>query len=78
MNKERRKQITEAAGGGAMKRWVVDLTAGKVELAFNQTPQYVATEYVSRSRKSVFVLAVDEPGAFVRAKQLLTKKEQDQ
>ena len=56
-----------------MRRWVVDLTAGKVELAFSQTPRYVATEYVSWPRKNVFVLSVDELGAFVRAKQMLAE-----
>jgi len=59
-----------------MKRWVVYLTAGKVELAHNQDPQFVEVEYVSRSRKFIVVLAVDELGAFVRAKQMVEEYKQ--
>ena len=54
-----------------MKRWVVDLRAGTVELAMLQLPQRVSTEYISFSGKNVLVLATDELGAFVRAKQLV-------
>ena len=56
-----------------MKRWIVSLTAGKVELASLQEPQAVAAEYISFSGKNVFVLSVDELGAFVRAKQMLAE-----
>jgi hypothetical protein len=56
-----------------MKRWVVDLTAGKVFQASLQEPQAVAAEYISFSGKNVFVIAVDELGAFVRAKQMLAE-----
>jgi hypothetical protein len=59
-----------------MKRWYVELTAGKVEPALIQNPSVTAREYYRGDY--AFVLATDELGAFVRAKQLLTKKEQDQ
>jgi len=57
-----------------MKRWVLDLTAGKLELATLQGP-LMTPEYVSFSGKKVFVLAVDELGAFVRAKQMLGEQD---
>ena len=56
-----------------MKRWVVDLTAGTVELAMLQGPELISPEYVSFSGKNIFVLSVDELGAFVRAKQMLAE-----
>ena len=58
-----------------MKRWVVDLQAGVVELAALQNPNMArAPEYCADEvAEIVFVLAVDELGAFVRAKQLLAE-----
>ena len=56
-----------------MKRWVVDLTAGTVEPATLQDTRYISPEYVSFSGKNIFVLSVDELGAFVRAQQLLAE-----
>ena len=57
-----------------MKRWYVELTAGKVEPALIQNPSVTAREYYRGDY--AFVLATDELGAFVRAKQMI--KEQDQ
>ena len=58
-----------------MKRWVVDLTAGKVMLATNQHHPS-KPEYCIEEDRIAFVLAVDELGAFVRAKQLIAKGEE--
>jgi hypothetical protein len=59
-----------------MKRWVVDLQCGQVWLASNQhhptSPEYCADEVADVA----FVLAVDELGAFVRAKQLIAEYKQ--
>lgn len=54
-----------------MKRWLVNMRAGAVELALMQAPSIIDDEYVV-----VYVRAVDELGAYVRAKELL-KKEQE-
>lgn len=54
-----------------MKRWFVNMRAGTVELALMQVPPIIDDEYVV-----VCVRAVDELGAYVRAKELL-KKEQE-
>jgi hypothetical protein len=56
-----------------MKRWVVDLGFGRVWPAADQERRHMP-EYVSDvSRDVAFVLAVDELGAFVRAKQMLAE-----
>lgn len=55
-----------------MKRWVVDLQVGGVWLTMNQKPKTVPPEFIG-AQHVVFVLAVDELGAFVRAKQLLAE-----
>ena len=60
-----------------MKRWAVDMTAGRVELAALQNPMQVQPEYVGSQRGYVFVLAVDELGAFVRAKQVIKEQTND-
>lgn len=59
-----------------MKRWAVDLQAGEVKLSSLQDPRLILPEYVSFSGKKVFVLAVDELGAFVRAKKLIAEAKQ--
>ena len=55
-----------------MRRWVVDLTAGKVELATNQHHPPIP-EYCIEEDRIAFVLSVDELGAFVRAKQMIAE-----
>ena len=56
-----------------MKRWCVNLLAGKVWLAGNQDnpsrPEYLVDEC-----HAAFVLAVDELGAFVRAKHMIKEQ----
>lgn len=56
-----------------MKRWVVDLKEGRLFLAVLQAetrPEYVADREVG----VVYVRAVDELGAWVRAGQLLEQE----
>jgi hypothetical protein len=57
-----------------MKRWLVDLQYGKVKLAAFQ--HYKRAEYLPYGAypEVAFVLAVDELGAFVRAKQLIEEQ----
>jgi hypothetical protein len=58
-----------------MKRWLVKLQAGEVRLAAVQDPTVVEPEYVDNVSFGVaFVLAVDELGAFAKAKQLLAEQ----
>jgi hypothetical protein len=56
-----------------MKRWLVDLKGGQVELAMLQDTRRLTPEYATACRYFVFVLAVDELGAFVRATQLVAE-----
>jgi hypothetical protein len=57
-----------------MKRWIVDLQRGRVWLAGNQhhptRPEYCADNVADVA----FVRAVDELGAFVRAKQMVEER----
>jgi hypothetical protein len=55
-----------------VKRWAVDLIAGRVELAVRQ--DRAAPEYAPL-KDFAFVMAVDELGAFVRAKQLIAEQD---
>lgn len=59
-----------------MKRWVVSFKAGEVWLAALQNPVNMNREYIGGQGEYAFALAVDELGAFVRAKQMI--KEQGQ
>lgn len=56
-----------------MKRWVVALRGGRVWLA---APVATNREYIGGRGDYAFVLAVDELGAFVRAKQMLAEAKQ--
>ena len=54
-----------------MKRWAVDLLAGRVELSVCQNK--AAPEHAPL-KDFAFVRAVDELGAFVRAKQIIAEQ----
>jgi len=60
-----------------MKRWVVDLREGRVWLAALQQRKPPEAEYCANNMAEVaFVMAVDELGAFVRAKQMVAEAKQ--